>query len=527
MPTTPYPIVQDVLNTARVRLNDAIQTPTGAPTGQIGGEVINDNSIFTKQGVNAAWQRFQEALVAQNFSKLVKTRILSSAPVVATADPGVFCYIDWTGYFDGAVLQTGPVLPQDLTTPLRLKERVHGSTGMSAEFTPMEYVSNGIFGIPKQNRNYNWTWDDDKITIPGSTQVMDFELRYIQFLAPFDDVGSPITLYWYDNPVQIMRCEDAFAWYICSEFANSRGDLDGAAIDAKAEAATLKLIQRELQNDALRKEWVIPSIPPATGATPYDYVSTILNTVKTRLNSLNGAAADVLISNQPYMQQVFNTAYRKLQMFLANFGYSKFTKETILTGLAAKTSSDPAVQVSLDWNGYDNGTVVDTSIALPQDLIIPMFLWQRPTGSNAPFTQMVQWLDGMPNIQQTAWNQIWDWRNDTIYMVGANYPMDLRILFAYFLPDLAETGSPSTPWYEQQVPIVRCGDSLSAYVCAEIARARPDLEMDAAILTAEAEASAKLIYNRDARQKQRVNIRRLSRSGRLDGNAYGNGWGGW
>lgn len=523
MPTAPYPIVQDVLNTARVRLNDAIQTPVGAPAGQIGGEVVSDNSIFTQQGVNAAWERFQEFLVANNFSRLVNTVNLDNITATAATDPGVFCYIDWTGYFDGVTLQPSPVLPQDLTTPLRLKERAHGSSGISAEFTPMEYVSNGLFGLPKQNRNFNWTWDSDKVKFPGSTQAMDMELRYVSFLPAFVDSGSPV-VNWYDQPVPIMRCEDAFAWYIVSEFANSRGDMDGAAIDAKAEAAALKMVSRELQNDQLRKEWVIPSIPAATGATPYDFVSTILNTVKTRLNSLNGAAADILITNQPYMQQVFNTAWRRFQMYLANMSYIKFTKEVILTNLAPKTSQDPSVQVSLDWNGYDNGTVVDTTIVLPQDAILPMVLWERQTGQNSAFVLMKQWLDGLPNVQQWGFNQIWEWRGDAIYMPGANYFLDLRIRYAAFLDDFIE-GSPSAgPWYNQQVPIVRALDSLSAYVCAEIAMSRPDLELDAAVFLQQGEAAAKLIYNRDARQKQRVNVRRLSRSGRLDG--YGYGWGG-
>ncbi len=515
MPSAPYDTLQSVLNVAIVRLNDAMKQLTSPPAGQIGGEVTGAQQIYTLPVCNAAWRRLQEYLVSQNFSRLINTATIPAISPVGTGDPGTNCYIDWTGYFNGSTLDPSRFLPQDLTTPLRVKERVHGSSGIGAEFTPMEYVTNGIFGITKQPRNYNWAWDNDRLIFPGSLSTMDLELRYASFLADFTA---------FSNPVPIMRCLDAFAWYICSEFANARGDMDGAAFDAKAEAAALKLVTRELQNEQLRSEWVIPAIPQATGATPYDTVNTVLNTVKTRLNALGKQPADILISGQPYMQQCFNTAWRKFQMYLANMGYIKFTSEIELDNLAPKTSQDPAVQTSLDWNGYNNGTVLDATIKLPQDLILPMRIWQRVTGQNALFSPMAQWLDGMPSMPSTPYNQTWEWRGDAIYFTGANSALDIRVRYANYIADFIETTG--TPWYGQTVPIVRALDSLSLYVCAEIAGSRPDLELDTAAFTSAAEDAAKLIYNRDVRQKQRVNVRRMSRSGRLEGN-YGFGSSGW
>jgi len=515
----------DCLNVAIVRLNDAMKQVGLAPANQIGGEVVGAQQVFARTAVNAAWQRFQEFLVSQSFSRLINTVTLDSVGAVATTDPGVNCYIDWDGYFNGSTISGTPVLPQDLTTPLRLKERVRGNTGIGAEFTPMEYVVNGLTGITKRNRNYNWAWDNDRLVFPGSTSVMDMELRYASFLADFVDVGSPVTLNWYDNPVPIMRSQDAFAWYIVFEYSSARGDMDSAAIGALAEAAALKLIQRETQNDTLRSEWVIPAIPAATGATPYDTVNTVLNTVKTRLNALNKQQADILISNQPYMQQCFNTGWRKFQAYIANKGYSKFIKEVEIDNLAPKTSLDPAVQTFIDWSGYNNGTVLDATKVLPQDLILPLNVWQRVTGQNALFSLICQWLDGMPSIQATPYNQTWEWRGDALYFTGANTALDIRIRYFNYVGDFIEANG--LPWYEQTVPVVRALDSLSLYVCAEIAGSRPDLELDTALFTSGAEAAANLIYNRDVRQKQRTTVRRMSRSGRLEGYANGNGYGVW
>src|SRR6185437_12059934 len=104
MATAPYDSLEAVLNAARVRLNDAYQTPSGAPAGQIGGEVLGDTQVFTLPTINAAWRRLQEFLIEKEFDRLQDETILLSVTATATADPGILCYIDWTGYFDGVTL---------------------------------------------------------------------------------------------------------------------------------------------------------------------------------------------------------------------------------------------------------------------------------------------------------------------------------------------------------------------------------------------------------------------------------------
>jgi len=158
---------------------------------------------------------------------------------------------------------------------------------------------------------------------------------------------------------------------------------------------------------------------------------------------------------------------------------------------------------------------------LPQDLILPMRLWQRVTGQNAEFSPIPQWLDGLFSMPATPYNQCWEWRGDAIYFTGANSALDIRVRYANFIGDFIEANG--LPWYQQTVPVSRALDPLSLYVCSEVASSRPDLEMDTAAFYAAGLAAAKLIYNRDVRQKQRVNVRRLSRSGRLEGNMYGQG----
>lgn len=514
-----------------------MKTPAAAVTGQIGGEVTGAQQIFAQEIVNAAWRRMQEFLTTYKdeqgrvvpYSPIVDTVKLLTAPAVATSDPGVNCYISYDGYFDGVTLQAAPALPANLSSPLRLKERISGS---GDSFTEMAYILNGLTGLTKRDRNYNWGWDNDTIVLPGSTVPMDFELRFIKLLDDFVDSGSPL-VNWYDQLVPIPRAFDALAWYICAEYANARGDKDGASFDAKAEAAATRLITRESANEALRAEWVVSDIPAQTGATHYDVVTVMLNVARVRLNAVNKAASDIINVQSAWTQQYTNQAFRRLQEYLANKGTVRVTDEVIITGLAARTSADPSDQAYIDWNGYWNGTVLDASIFLPENLILPFKLAERQTGVDALFIDMGQILNGLPSVfQPRPFNRIWEWRSDRIYMPGATMPTDLRIRYHKYLDDFIETntGSPvvNTPWYLQQIPIVRCTDALSLFVCAEVAAARPDLGMNAVTFQVAAQDAADLIYNRDVRRTQQTTTTRRSLSGRLEsGGGYADGWGGY
>lgn len=512
-----------------------MKTPAGAVAGQIGGEVTGAQQIFAQEIVNAAWRRMQEFLSSYKdesgrtvgFSPLINTTTLSSVPAVTTTDPGVNCYLGYAGYFDGTTLQGSPILPGDLLAPLRLKERVHATP--ANEFTEMAFIDDGLTGLAKRNRNYNWTWDNSALLLPGSTSVMDFELRYVKLEPDFVDNSPLPATPWYSQLVPIVRCYDAFAWYICSEYANARGDKDGAAFDTKAEAAATRLIQRDMQNNALRAEWVVPDIPPQTGATHYDVATVALNVARVRLNAVNKAAGDIINVQSAWTQQYTNQAFRKLQEHLANLGTVRVTDELILTNLAAvPTGQDPSIQAYVDWNGYFNGATLNTGITLPENFIMPWKIGERQTGINAFFVDMAQILNGLPSIWvQQPFNRVWEWRSDRIYMPGATQATDLRIRYHKYLADLIEN-SPTlaTPWYLQPIPIARCTDSLSLFICAEVASARPDLGMDANAFDTAARDAANVLYNRDVRRTQQTTTTRRSLSGRLESGG-GDAWSGY
>lgn len=267
----------------------------------------------------------------------------------------------------------------------------------------------------------------------------------------------------------------------------------------------------------------MPIIPPVAVA-PYDTVNTVLNTARVRLNdAIASLGGDVLTNAQPYTQQFANTAWRRMQDFLANLGYARLTQEVILTGLPPTESADPASQVWLNWSQYFDGVnyfAPPNTPVLPLDLILPLKVWERWTGQNAVFTPMEMWIDGIPTWTKQNRNLVWEWREDALYMPGSLNTMDLRIRYAAYLPDFITVGAVN--WYDQPVPIVRCLDALANYICYEVSNSRGD--QVATTFRADAEAAAKRLFNREVSQRQRVNIRRRGRSA---GSRGGEGFGGY
>ena len=102
--SAPYFTVDDVLNTARVRLNDAIQ--------QLSGDILKDTQPFTQTMVNSAWLRMQQFLANLGFARLIDEQIITGLPICASSDPASQCWIDWTGFWDGTQIWTGFALPQ-------------------------------------------------------------------------------------------------------------------------------------------------------------------------------------------------------------------------------------------------------------------------------------------------------------------------------------------------------------------------------------------------------------------------------
>lgn len=171
---------------------------------------------------------------------------------------------------------------------------------------------------------------------------------------------------------------------------------------------------------------------PVVGTSAYNTAGQITALVRSLLNDAQGNlfTDSVLL---PYV----NSAYRKVQRALSNAGGAGFLTDDALLMVAAVSSPDSSLQVSLtDATAPPN--------QLPTDLLVPLKVWERPDGSSNDFAEMVDLTrhGGLPSRLQDSTLSIWEWRADGIYFVGATQDTQIRLRYLKAYPDLTDANSP-------------------------------------------------------------------------------------
>lgn len=263
----------------------------------------------------------------------------------------------------------------------------------------------------------------------------------------------------------------------------------------------------------------MPILPPANAA-PYEPLNLTLDLARVRANdAIQNLSGEVMTNDSAFFQTAVNGAWMVTCELLANLGYTRVIGDQVIGPLPPVAISDPAVQTWVSWSGCFDGIQEFSTPALPSDFVSPLKCWERHHGGNHPFPihpNMENIVDGLPARPKQGRNCVWEWREDAIYLPGSLVAMDLRVRYAKYLGDFVTVGDPAanngTWWYNQLVPIVRIRSALSKLICYEVASARGS--DSAATFKAEGENELRQIFNRDAKMKQRVNIRRRPRSGR-------------
>jgi hypothetical protein len=275
---------------------------------------------------------------------------------------------------------------------------------------------------------------------------------------------------------------------------------------------------------------------------PYDTATTILNMARFRLNdkmnTIIGTYGKILDETDASTQAAFNAAYRHMQEFASDGGVDRFRGEIVIENIPVVTNYDPASQCILSWSGFFDGTTQQSSPVLPQDLIEPLWMCERPYNQNAVFPDpdnpnMYNWNDGIPMFAKRIRNFGWEWREDAIYIPGALAPVDFRIGYRSYLPDIADNTTSGVRWWNQPVPLMRCADALAWWICHEfaISPTRNGIVATQALAAAShfmemAKDSTNKWINRDVMKNQRQDVRRVPYGGR-NRSGYGRAGGWW
>jgi hypothetical protein len=249
-------------------------------------------------------------------------------------------------------------------------------------------------------------------------------------------------------------------------------------------------------------------------------LQTIMNLVRSIVNDTQAGATStpgegqILTDNpaiSPFTQPFLNSAIREVYRELRNNGQPTLIKDNVIIlgltpvfsptyGLAAQ---DPAVQVYLGFGGYFDGNSINSNLLLPSDMIAPLRVYERQTGTNNQFAPMTQPQFGLPSIKQQNYFGLWEWRNDNIWMCGATETRDLRLRYTCSLPQFF---SDTLDFNSTFVPIIDCVDAVAYKTAVKYAQmlGSPGL----AELKEEAKAQMFQLKNSNVRRAQTVNYMR-------------------
>jgi hypothetical protein len=231
----------------------------------------------------------------------------------------------------------------------------------------------------------------------------------------------------------------------------------------------------------------------------YPSLETCLNTVRAFLNdSFAGATSTPgegqiitdqvpgTTTNNPFVLNLLNhairTLYRKLRI---THTASLIQDNYLLIGLPVIDSptygggtSDPTVQNYLDSFGFFDGVTLWPQWTLPPDIMSPIAMWERTTGTNDTFIRMTPARLGLSPASQVDRMREFEWRFEKIYMPGATTSRDLRLRYQAVFPQFF---APSMNFSATFIPVVDCEDYVALKTCVPLALALGSAQVSGAL----------------------------------------------
>ena len=226
---SPYPFTQDILNLARVRVNDTMNVSAG-----LVGDLLSNSTPATAVMLNAAWQWLQAKWSQAGGEPFVKEAYILSFPVRASNDVFAQCYLGAMQSSDGVNVYANQfLLPLDLIYPQKIERRVSGI--ITAPVNTMQQATSGLPRYLDCNV-YDWR-QNDGLYFYGDITPQDFIIRYVA-AYPSLNIADPL-----DQP-RIIRCENCLAARIAYEFVSQRDAPAAVKLQAMAEEEFQTILQR-------------------------------------------------------------------------------------------------------------------------------------------------------------------------------------------------------------------------------------------------------------------------------------------
>jgi len=207
------------------------------------------------------------------------------------------------------------------------------------------------------------------------------------------------------------------------------------------------------------------------GQNNYPSLNVIANLVRSLVNDDKAGATgtpgegQILTNSSVTLQNLMNSAIRETYRDVRITRQPTLIKDNyVLEGMTPVNSplgvgvANPAVQVALQFVGYFDGLEMNSDISLPGDMLFPLEMWERQSGTDHPFGLMTQASGALAPREQVSSLREWEWRTDGIWMHGATQARDVRLRYMATYADLA---SPNIDWANTYVPVMDSQEAIA------------------------------------------------------------------
>lgn len=256
------------------------------------------------------------------------------------------------------------------------------------------------------------------------------------------------------------------------------------------------------------------------GQNNYPSLNEIANLVRSLVNDDKAGATgtpgegQILTNSSVTLQNLMNSAIRETYRDVRIMGQPTLIKDNVLLlGLTPVNSPlgvgapNPATQVSIQYVGYFDGLEYNADLALPGDLILPLEVWWRQSGTNFPFAKVPQATGPLRSRYQSILPGQWEWRQDGIWLNGSIVSIDARLRYISTFVNLA---SPNIDWTNTFVPILDSQEAIADKIVLRYQRRQmafsPDLAAVIPDLITQADRSMLRLRQQVTRTRQKINF---------------------
>lgn len=210
-----------------------------------------------------------------------------------------------------------------------------------------------------------------------------------------------------------------------------------------------------------------------------------------------------------------NLAIREVRRDVGIAGQPTFIRDNyLLLGLPPVNSNlgvgvmNPATQQSLSFVGFFDGVNMNPQFLLPADILQPLELWERLTGTVNPFSPMNESKGALRPRNQVNALHDWEWRGNAIWFNGAILSRDVRMRY---IGSLASLAAPSIDWSQTFIPIPDCHEAVADKIAVRYGRKLGSPQVPD--LVTQADRSMLRLRQTVVRARQRINNLRPEFSG--------------